>query len=549
MAEHQVRNLDIEQVNRYLKYFDGYEPQNDEEKQEKNASQLMTRADLRKRAKELMKDVARGKISLEVENRDGSINKEATKARCEALDQLVTEGMGENEGLAKAEWRRSIGTADKGDNLVIKTKDIVDNVSKGGRSPYQVKKQRKEKLTKFWNATKNVAKMVATGIATGVTLVATGIAGGVKWGYDKIKEQIKKHQEKKQAKFNASLQTKEGAAKAAKGDLSKLNATQIAAIWNNVKEGRWGEMAESDERYAMSNQAEKMMQQIKEGKIEITKDNATEIAQWYNISAEVQDRINHNNVEAKNGRNDEIAKKLEELGMMGLYKREGVTAETAENNVKTNDSPENVMPPAENVNVQANNNLNQQGQQVEVNAPEAKVNAQNVKDVTDEADKVINGEREQNDSAEGQNNPVTETPVADVDATLEQKEESLAARAGYKFAENHGSVSAGTEKDIQKHIARMKSHGLNENDVNRLHAKMTGTSKDKKTHNYGDISEERYNKYLETWDEQFPELAQAFRKIDKKNTAAKHPEEHTNGAKSNAGIIIQNANNKRDMGA
>ncbi|MFR1031136.1 MAG: hypothetical protein ACLSE6_00760 [Alphaproteobacteria bacterium] len=72
----------------------------------------------------------------------------------------------------------------------------------------------------------------------------------------------------------------------------------------------------------MSGYADKYLDAINSGKVQLTPENAQLAAAWLGISKEVQDKVNHNHVVAKEERNRNVAAQLEQFGIKNPYKTE-----------------------------------------------------------------------------------------------------------------------------------------------------------------------------------------------------------------------------------
>lgn len=185
---------------------------------------------------------------------------------------------------------------------------------------------------KVWNGAKKTALVAGYIVASPVILpykagkwVGKKIKNGVNWvrnGYNKLKA-------KAFGAPTAVAQDAKAAEKQAKGNQNKLSAEQVMANWKQIGRG------ESDGRYNMSRHSESLLNSVMKGDMKIDKNNASQIAAWLEVNRDIQDRINHNKVEAKNERNQNIAAQLEQFGIKNPYK----TEET-----KTNETDGNTPP-------------------------------------------------------------------------------------------------------------------------------------------------------------------------------------------------------------
>lgn len=131
----------------------------------------------------------------------------------------------------------------------------------------------------------------------------------VKSGYRTVKNLIKR------AKDNGD---KDLAVKLASGELGSLTPEQIASVYDILKDVNQTRNPHSKEVNALSNLkefADKYMDAISAGKSILTAGNAKQAAEWLKISQDVQDKINHNQVEAKTDRNNNVALMLQGYGL------------------------------------------------------------------------------------------------------------------------------------------------------------------------------------------------------------------------------------------
>ena len=131
----------------------------------------------------------------------------------------------------------------------------------------------------------------------------------VKSGYRAVKNLIKR------AKDNND---KDLAVKLASGKLGSLTPEQIASVYDILKDVNQTRNPHSKEANALSNLkefADKYMDAISADKSILTAGNAKQAAEWLKISQDVQDKINHNQVEAKTDRNNNVALMLQGYGL------------------------------------------------------------------------------------------------------------------------------------------------------------------------------------------------------------------------------------------
>ncbi len=131
----------------------------------------------------------------------------------------------------------------------------------------------------------------------------------VKSGYRTVKNLIKR------AKDNDD---KDLAVKLASGELGSLTPEQIASVYDILKDVNQTRNPHSKEANALSNLkefADKYMDAISADKSILTAGNAKQAAEWLKISQDVQDKINHNQVEAKTDRNNNVALMLQGYGL------------------------------------------------------------------------------------------------------------------------------------------------------------------------------------------------------------------------------------------
>lgn len=131
----------------------------------------------------------------------------------------------------------------------------------------------------------------------------------VKSGYRTVKNLIKR------AKNNDD---KDLAVKLASGELGSLTPEQIASVYDILKDVNQTRNPHSKEVNAFFNLkefADKYMDAISAGKSILTAGNAKQAAEWLKISQDVQDKINHNQVEAKTDRNNNVALMLQGYGL------------------------------------------------------------------------------------------------------------------------------------------------------------------------------------------------------------------------------------------
>lgn len=188
---------------------------------------------------------------------------------------------------------------------------------------------------KFWNGTKKVAK----GAWKVATFPVVGPYKAAKWTYNKGKagvNWVKKNYNNFKKALNAGpteiSKDVKTAEKQAKGNQNKLSAEQIMANWSQIGRG------ESDGRYNMSRHSESVLDAVMKGEMKIDKANAPQIAAWLEVNRDIQDRINKNNVVAKNERNQAVAAQLEQFGIKNPYKTDAVKENEA--NSPTPPAPE-----------------------------------------------------------------------------------------------------------------------------------------------------------------------------------------------------------------
>lgn len=106
--------------------------------------------------------------------------------------------------------------------------------------------------------------------------------------------------------------------------ISRLNAQQVTAAWTQLRNVNLFDQysAGSGAHYNMSGYADKYLDAINSGKVQLTPENAQLAAAWLGISKEVQDKVNHNHVVAKEERNRNVAAQLEQFGIKNPYKTE-----------------------------------------------------------------------------------------------------------------------------------------------------------------------------------------------------------------------------------
>lgn len=201
---------------------------------------------------------------------------------------------------------------------------------------------------KFWNGTKKVAK----GAWKVATFPVVGPYKAAKWMYNKGKagaHWVRNSYNSIKKALNAGpteiAQDAKTAEKQAKGNQNKLSAEQIMANWSQIGRG------ESDGRYNMSRHSESVLDAVMKGEMKIDKANAPQIAAWLEVNRDIQDRINKNNVVAKNERNQAVAAQLEQFGIRNPYKTDAVRENEANNQTppvpekpKTQDNVKQVQP-------------------------------------------------------------------------------------------------------------------------------------------------------------------------------------------------------------
>lgn len=131
---------------------------------------------------------------------------------------------------------------------------------------------------------------------------AKKIVGAVKSAYKALKN-----------KKNKDL-----AVKLASGELGTLTPEQIAFVYDVLKDIDQTRKPHVKEVNALSNIkafADKYLDSISADKSILTAGNAKQAAEWLKISQDVQDKINHNQVEAKTERNSKVALILEGYGI------------------------------------------------------------------------------------------------------------------------------------------------------------------------------------------------------------------------------------------
>ena len=182
---------------------------------------------------------------------------------------------------------------------------------------------------KLWNGTKKVAKVTGYIIASPVILPYKA----AKWTYNKIKAGVnwirngyKKLKAKALGNPNLVAQDTKTAIKQASNEkkISRLNAQQVTAAWTQLRDVNLFDQysAGSGAHYNMSGYADKYLDAINSGKVQLTPENAQLAAAWLGISKEVQDKVNHNHVVAKEERNRNVAAQLEQFGIKNPYKTE-----------------------------------------------------------------------------------------------------------------------------------------------------------------------------------------------------------------------------------
>lgn len=188
---------------------------------------------------------------------------------------------------------------------------------------------------KFWNGTKKVAK----GAWKVATFPVVGPYKAAKWLYNKGKAGVnwlkKNYNDFKKAlnagptEISKDVKTAE---KQARGNQNKLSAEQIMANWSQIGRG------ESDGRYNMSRHSESVLDAVMKGELKIDKANAPQVAAWLEVNRDIQDRVNKNNVVAKEERNRNVAAQLEQFGIKNPYKTEAT--QENENASQTQAAPE-----------------------------------------------------------------------------------------------------------------------------------------------------------------------------------------------------------------
>lgn len=182
---------------------------------------------------------------------------------------------------------------------------------------------------KVWNGTKQAAWMTAYVVASPVILPYKA----AKWTYNKIKAGVnwirngyKKLKAKALGDPNLVAQDTKNAIKQASNEkkISRLNAQQVTAAWTQLRDVNLFDQysAGSGAHYNMSGYADKYLDAINSGKVQLTPENAQLAAAWLGISKEVQDKVNHNHVVAKEERNRNVAAQLEQFGIKNPYKTE-----------------------------------------------------------------------------------------------------------------------------------------------------------------------------------------------------------------------------------
>lgn len=182
---------------------------------------------------------------------------------------------------------------------------------------------------KVWNGTKQAAWMTAYVVASPVILPYKA----AKWTYNKIKAGVnwirngyKKLKAKALGNPNLVAQDTKTAIKQASNEkkISRLNAQQVTAAWTQLRDVNLFDQysAGSGAHYNMSGYADKYLDAINSGKVQLTPENAQLAAAWLGISKEVQDKVNHNHVVAKEERNRNVAAQLEQFGIKNPYKTE-----------------------------------------------------------------------------------------------------------------------------------------------------------------------------------------------------------------------------------
>lgn len=182
---------------------------------------------------------------------------------------------------------------------------------------------------KVWNGTKQAAWMTAYVVASPVILPYKA----AKWTYNKIKAGVnwirngyKKLKAKALGDPNLAAQDTKTAIKQASNEkkISRLNAQQVTAAWTQLRDVNLFDQysAGSGAHYNMSGYADKYLDAINSGKVQLTPENAQLAAAWLGISKEVQDKVNHNHVVAKEERNRNVAAQLEQFGIKNPYKTE-----------------------------------------------------------------------------------------------------------------------------------------------------------------------------------------------------------------------------------
>lgn len=107
------------------------------------------------------------------------------------------------------------------------------------------------------------------------------------------------------------------AVKFSKKDLNKLTPEQIKFAYGTLRDvdQRNPEAKEARALFRMTAFADKKMDEINNNKNALNADNAMSSAQWLAISNDVQDKVNHNQVEEKNKRNKSVAERLGQYGI------------------------------------------------------------------------------------------------------------------------------------------------------------------------------------------------------------------------------------------
>ena len=195
----------------------------------------------------------------------------------------------------------------------------------------------------------------------------------------KAKEEARRHEQEVRARAqninrirqenaqHAPAQDRETAERQAR-NTADMRPQEIVAAWQQIGS------KETDGRYKMAQQSEKILEDIKSGKIKLTPANAEMVAAWLNVNQDIQETINHNNVKEKDERNSNLEKTLDRLfeaqGRKNPFKREPKAGQSQQPNTQAQQPNTQAQQPntqAQQPNTQAQSSANS-GQKKENNA-------------------------------------------------------------------------------------------------------------------------------------------------------------------------------------